>query len=661
MKVRCLLGMLLVGVLLATGAGSGLAGPQAEGKPPAHSAVDTRLVGDMLQLGAGNNDDNPAIAYSPISDQYLVVYSWKRVDSYTIFGRFVDRGSGGSLGPPMVIASSEIFEMDNPDVAYDSHHDRFLVVWDEFATDPPTSMSSPDLGTFEFEIWGRLLYGGHQSGSSFAGDAFLVASQRGSAYPLRNPTVAYNEDENQYMVVFRRDNSVGDDDYTDIYCRVLASDATQPPGWGSAEGSSVRDYNSYQVGAPDIAWSAAGDSFVAVWHLDRSGDVDLIEGVYLTDTYQASGQLRKSWQVAPYNSGSDPLTKDCRTPSIGYDPVNDAYVVAFVHRDGPALDDTWTLHGQRMRPDYDASGFRYEGSGAFPIDTTVQGTDNQHEEPDVVYSGTADKMHVLYTTYVRRSPTILEPAIQLRTLQGATVSPPLEVREPEDGGAYYYKPALACTEGDCLAVWKEYYFNSSIPASYFMILGQRLGPDCYSLDLGVTPAGGGTATAEPKANCATGGANDYTPGTIVTLTADPAAGYQFSGWTGDTSTMSNPTEIRMDSNRAVTAHFEGGGQACYTLDINVIPDPCKSCTTWLTSLGNCGQDLTYTAGTTLDIWTTCPGTSECVFSHWGGAITGNDDRTTFTMNADKTVQVFFSYQGDAGYRSYLPQAVKHKK
>jgi uncharacterized repeat protein (TIGR02543 family) len=314
-----------------------------------------------------------------------------------------------------------------------------------------------------------------------------------------------------------------------------------------------------------------------------------------------------------------------------------------------------------MRPDYSASGFTYAGTFAFPIDTTVEGTDDQHEEPDVVYSGTADKMHVLYSTYVRRSPSHLEPTIQLRTLQGTTVGSPLDVREPDDGGANYYTPALACTDGDCLAIWNEYYYHSELPATYFQILGQFLGPDCYSLDLNVTPAGSGTVSAAPQGNCPAGGANDYAADTVVTLTANPAAGYQFSGWTGDKSTLSNPTEIKMDANKEVTAHFESGPQVCYTLDVNIVPDPCKCCTIWLTELGNCGDPSRYTAGTTLDIWTTCPGTTDCVFSHWGGAITGTEERPTFTMNADKTVQIYFSYQGRGGYSAYLPLAVKSKK
>lgn len=48
----------------------------------------------------------------------------------------------------------------------------------------------------------------------------------------------------------------------------------------------------------------------------------------------------------------------------------------------------------------------------------------------------------------------------------------------------------------------------------------------------------------------------YTPGTMVTLTAKPSAGYQFSSWTGNVGAeTSNPAIILMNANQAVIANF----------------------------------------------------------------------------------------------------------
>jgi len=42
---------------------------------------------------------------------------------------------------------------------------------------------------------------------------------------------------------------------------------------------------------------------------------------------------------------------------------------------------------------------------------------------------------------------------------------------------------------------------------------------------------------------------------MVTLTATPASGYVFSGWSGDLGGSTNPTTITMDGNKIVTATF----------------------------------------------------------------------------------------------------------
>jgi uncharacterized repeat protein (TIGR02543 family) len=47
----------------------------------------------------------------------------------------------------------------------------------------------------------------------------------------------------------------------------------------------------------------------------------------------------------------------------------------------------------------------------------------------------------------------------------------------------------------------------------------------------------------------------YNAGTMVTLTATPAAGYQFSGWSGDLPGSANPATLTMDSHKNVTATF----------------------------------------------------------------------------------------------------------
>lgn len=50
----------------------------------------------------------------------------------------------------------------------------------------------------------------------------------------------------------------------------------------------------------------------------------------------------------------------------------------------------------------------------------------------------------------------------------------------------------------------------------------------------------------------------YTAGTLVTLTANPDAGYHFTRWSGDLSDTTSAAQITMDGNKTVTANFSLG-------------------------------------------------------------------------------------------------------
>ncbi len=67
--------------------------------------------------------------------------------------------------------------------------------------------------------------------------------------------------------------------------------------------------------------------------------------------------------------------------------------------------------------------------------------------------------------------------------------------------------------------------------------------------LSIATAGKGTVTASPSAA-------SYAPGTVVTLTATPAAGSSWFGWSGDTTGLANPTTIVITKAMKVTANFK---------------------------------------------------------------------------------------------------------
>ena len=76
-------------------------------------------------------------------------------------------------------------------------------------------------------------------------------------------------------------------------------------------------------------------------------------------------------------------------------------------------------------------------------------------------------------------------------------------------------------------------------------------PACYTLTTSVNPSGSGSVNANPGPNCG----SQYTAGTNVQLTANPASGYSFNSWNGCDSTSGNTCNVTMNSGKNVTANF----------------------------------------------------------------------------------------------------------
>ena len=68
--------------------------------------------------------------------------------------------------------------------------------------------------------------------------------------------------------------------------------------------------------------------------------------------------------------------------------------------------------------------------------------------------------------------------------------------------------------------------------------------------LTITTIGSGNVVLDPP-----GGS--YAPGTVVTLTAEAASGWEFADWSGDITDTANPVTMTMDANKNVTANFVG--------------------------------------------------------------------------------------------------------
>ena len=77
--------------------------------------------------------------------------------------------------------------------------------------------------------------------------------------------------------------------------------------------------------------------------------------------------------------------------------------------------------------------------------------------------------------------------------------------------------------------------------------------ECYTLTTSAQPLEGGQVQVSPAPNCPIAG--KYLKNTTLTLTAVPAEDYRFGGWNGTFSSVSNPFQVILTSDAAVTAAF----------------------------------------------------------------------------------------------------------
>jgi uncharacterized repeat protein (TIGR02543 family) len=148
-----------------------------------------------------------------------------------------------------------------------------------------------------------------------------------------------------------------------------------------------------------------------------------------------------------------------------------------------------------------------------------------------------------------------------------------------------------------------------------------LPPPQYTLSVNVV--GLGDVTSNPSSAV-------HNAGTVVTLTATPAAGYLFAGWSGDLTGSTNPTTITMTADKSVTATFALPPPPKYTLSVNVV------------GFGNVTlspSGTVHNAGTVVTL--TAKPNAGYQLSGWSGAINGAKNPATITMNANKNVTVTF--------------------
>lgn len=149
----------------------------------------------------------------------------------------------------------------------------------------------------------------------------------------------------------------------------------------------------------------------------------------------------------------------------------------------------------------------------------------------------------------------------------------------------------------------------------------------YSLAVNATAGGSASAVTAPN-----GPNNDYAEGTVVTITATPNAGFEFTGWSGSAVDDANSanTTITMTADSSVTANF---APIAYSVDLTVFGN--EGGTVAILTPPNHPNGVDYLLGTVITIQATAEGGYQ--FDNWSGpqaGVLGNPNAATTTFTVD---------------------------
>lgn len=354
------------------------------------------LGDDILVAGLDNAQYSPAVAYNSLHDEFLVVWEnhWPG-GAHDIYASRL-AGDGTILSTFAVSAGAN--DRMQPDVAYDSVNDRYLVVWtlDYFGDGS------------DYDINGRLIpWSGPDPGLT----EFSICSWTSSEW---HPRVAHAALAGEYLVVWTSTLTP-----RTIAGRRVLADGTgfANDSWEIAPAAQPRDF-------PDVTYSLARNDYMVVWEADFGSNLN-INGVVVAP----DGTTTASVYIANAE-GVDEQRPAVAACGQGH------YVIAWVRSSGAQFD-------------IEAVGFG--GTGYL----TVRSTSVNEIHPDVVCTGETEQWLV---TWQQQYSSLTGPyGVWARTVDASdSMGELMALVAPGGGGTAEFTSPTAATDGvNYLVAWEH--------------------------------------------------------------------------------------------------------------------------------------------------------------------------------------------------------------
>jgi hypothetical protein len=367
--------------------------------------------------GTDNDTDSDAnfstVAYNPKEDQYFIVWQGDPtpgVDALDYFGQIVNsdgtEAGGDKLVGPGATISMEASANVYADIAYNSKNNEYFVVYEgEYFVNN------------EVQVAGQRI---DKDGNKIGGANSEVQITSSTSPWEVDPAVAYNTRNNEYLVVYRKQDS-----QSRVHGKFVNGDGTLSsiPEFPI---SPARANSSIDAGSPDIVYNGLEDEYLLIWREDFPTDGD--EEIFV-QRLQPNGTLIGS----PVQASNLGVTgTDIETlPKVSLDPVNNRYLVLWRENDGSMTATQQNeVFGQFLNADATLLGFTFQatnfvpGGGGAADDATVSkfGVDFNFadqefilvSDPDGVPSGSVDSEQDIYLqTIAYGTPPIISSPVRI--------------------------------------------------------------------------------------------------------------------------------------------------------------------------------------------------------------------------------------------------------
>ena len=163
----------------------------------------------------------------------------------------------------------------------------------------------------------------------------------------------------------------------------------------------------------------------------------------------------------------------------------------------------------------------------------------------------------------------------------------------------------------------------------------------FTLTVSKGGTGSGTVTSSPSGvDCGATCSKSFSSGTSVTLTATPAGGSVFAGWSGGGCSGTGTCTVTVNADTTVTATFNASSQT-FTLQTTLAGSASGTVTSSPAGI-NCGSDCSEVYAINTSVTLTASAGSGASFKEWGGACNGTSTTCTITMSAAKSATATFS-------------------